>query len=154
MTTAECIAVLVASYPKERVTETTLGAYIRALDDIDEDLLSAACARLVKTSEWFPTIATIRGIAAEMMTPLPTPEEALRQVQAVVEWGRTRYTETPPRVDPLVDRAVRDLGGYHTFRTTDQPGILTAQFLKLYREMREGRVKEIQSQPMRRALRD
>ena len=74
------------SYPPGiRPTPEDLAAMASHLVDLEEDPLTRALADLVKTSQWFPSVAEIRRRAMEVATGLPSPEEAWRLVRRHIE---------------------------------------------------------------------
>jgi hypothetical protein len=59
--TIRLMAVLAAAFPQVQTTRETVDIYAISLGDIPFDLGMAAVMGLVKTSEWFPKVAEIRG---------------------------------------------------------------------------------------------
>jgi hypothetical protein len=139
----------------------TLRVYLRELDDIPLAVLEQTVRELIRTSEFFPTVRAIREAAAERTLNLPGEEEALAQIEARIRWAR-EDEETrgdPPSVHPLVVRALEHVGGFHGYRSADEPGVVRGQFLRLYRDLRgraihDAKVGAIEIEPgqERRAL--
>jgi hypothetical protein len=122
------IADLAAAFPQRSIPAATIDLYARELADLDPVALSDAVRLLIRTSEFFPTIRAIREAVAEAALGLPNEAEALNQIHE------------RSGVHPLVREAVNVVGGWHAVRTTDQPGVLRGQFLRVYRELRHARV--------------
>jgi hypothetical protein len=127
---AVALADLARAFPQRAIELETLRVYRRNLDDLPVGAVVDACTVLTLTSEFFPTIHAIRTTVAETSLGLPNEAEAL----ALVE-GRAS-------LPPLVREALNMVGGYHAWRVTDQPGVMRGQFLRVYRELRDVRIRE------------
>ena len=132
----EQVAVLVAAFSRETISDATVALYVTKLSDIDGPLLAAAVNRLVDSSRFFPTIAELREMAARLAGLLPpSPAEALAIVRRanVSESiyrrdGSFAYTEhywrwpddaLPSDVD-FCQRLIEKLGDPIDFRTDEQ----------------------------------
>ena len=63
MTPAEALKVLSVlrnAFPREVLTPETVTVYCAELADIDYELAGRAARKIIRSSEWFPTIAKIR----------------------------------------------------------------------------------------------
>jgi hypothetical protein len=129
---SDLVAELAAAFPQRPVPRQTLAVYVRHLEDIDLDSLEVAVRGLIRTSEFFPTVHAIRTAVAEAALGLPTEGEALAAVT----------TRGVVGLHPLVREALDMVGGYHAWRITDNPGVMRGQFTRIYREMREERLRE------------
>lgn len=148
------LADLAEAFPRQAkdVTRATLQLYKRELEDLPHEALAHAVKALIRTSEWFPTVSAIRQAASERLLDLPSDAAALAQIEARLDWGRQRTgadEETPstdgaPDVHPLVRDALELAGGFYAFRRSDNPAVVRGQFAKLYRELRAGKVRDIQ----------
>ncbi len=143
----ELLAELSVAYPKYfqdlgSRARLTMRLYASHLSDIPIDVLAVAVDELIGTEKWMPSIAEIRERCAERMLALPTESEALRQIELRMSSGH----EAPP-LHPLVDQALRDVGGYSAFRYTDG-AIIRGQFGRLYREERARVVRQLQAGSM------
>jgi hypothetical protein len=127
---------LAAAFPRQKTEQETFKAYAVDLAELPPGVLDVAVTRLIRTSDWFPTIHEIRATCAEEVLQLPREPDALAQVDRMVEW--TRHPDGGPRppVDTLVDRAAALAGGYREFRVTDEPAVIRGQFARYYRELR------------------
>lgn len=123
--------------------QATLVLYGQHLDDVPADVLAAAVRRLIRTEEWFPTVARIREACAELLLGLPGEVDALTQVDDRLEWARTRHGAAPP-LHPDVRRAVELVGGFHALRTADKPSVVRGQLRNVYRELRGDRLRAAQ----------
>jgi hypothetical protein len=72
-TIAGMMGVLATAFPNQRLSDEEAAAklelYCRSLDDLPEDILKTAIDRLLKTQNWFPTIAEIRQAASPDFEP-------------------------------------------------------------------------------------
>lgn len=141
--TAQIIAELAAAYEKELPADT-LRVYVRELHDIPTIFLSEACRYLARTVDWFPRIAQIRAAVAEHRLALPTEDEALAQIEARIGWYNDWQGQVAPFMHPLVKRALGHVGSTYAFRATNEPAVVRGQFLKLYRDMRNSAIREMQ----------
>lgn len=138
------VADLAQALPRPPVTAAQLRIYERELADLPADVLVPAIRILMRTSEFFPTIKAIRETCAELTLGLPSEAEALTQIEARVRWAQRGADPPPPEVHPTVKEALDHVGGFHAFKTTDNPGVMRGQFLRLYRDLRAGAVLEHQ----------
>jgi len=134
-----------ADQPQAKQRET-LATYARNLADFPDLVVASACAQLVRTEEWFPSIAKIRLTCAERMLQLPDEHEALAQIEARSRWARLEENERgdPPPLSDLVRRVLSLCGGFPAWRATEDQAVLRGQFGRLYREARARRVRECQ----------
>jgi hypothetical protein len=153
VTRAEALAELKLAFYEANVPPDTFRYYLHDLADVPVDLLHTAVVHLCRTStdpRRFPTLGQIRAACAEHLLGLPNEAEALGQVQALVAWARQSTLEravSAPALHPLVRRAFDLVGGSQAFRATDEPGILRAQFLKAWRELRGAEIRDAQLAP-------
>lgn len=140
------LASLEHAYPRQPLRPDTAAVYMRELADIPDDLLDGAVRAVIRESQWFPTVAEIRAKAADLQLGLPSEPDALAQIQARMEWARQPEADRgdPPALHPLVDEALRRVGGWHSFRSTDQATIIRGQFGRLYGELRAGAIRATQ----------
>lgn len=135
---AKLIGDLVRAYPGKAIHGDTVRVYVRELSDVPPAILEEAVRALIRTSEWFPSVAAIRQAVAERTLALPSEAEALAQVSARSRWARQDEDERGDRPDvhPLVREALDQVGGWFAFRSADEPGVVRGQFLRLYKELR------------------
>lgn len=149
--TLELVFDLADGWPREELRSRTVEIYVEDLSDIPLPTLGAAVKTLRRTSEFFPTIRAIREAAAEITLDLPSEDEALSQVERRIDLAkRTEDGEGAPSLNvsaPVhvdVRRALDHVGGFYAFRSTSEPSIVRGQFLRIYREIRAGRVRALQ----------
>lgn len=131
-----CLAVLRAAYPNAVINPETVDAYEAALGDLDPQDLGDAVAALVKESRYLPSIAEIRDVVAEHKLALPSPTEAWCEARerAFGTWDKPRH--------PLVHQVIQDMGGTYLIKTSANPSITQAQFLKAYKERRADLIQQ------------
>lgn len=131
------------AFPRQKIELPTVEIYARELADLPETALEVAARELIRSSEFFPTIAAIRQAAVTSLLALPSEAEALAQIEARVAWGRSQVG-TCPAVETGVHQAVLAVGGYYAFRASEDPGVVRGQFLRLYRDGCARRIRELQ----------
>lgn len=122
-------------------------AYSVGLDDLDVALVRQAVTRLVRTSEWIPTVAAIRkavGVVAHGSAP--TGGEAWGDVMtAIRRYGshRTPGIDFEFR-DPIVTRIVRAFG-WRDLCASDNPHADRARFIETYEQADQNERTEAQA---------
>lgn len=147
MTLIDLMEILCDAYPREKLPDKTLKLYIRTLADLPVDVLEEAIWEIVATLKYMPTIAVIRAVACERILALPTEEEALGQVDALMASRASGSPQDAPALHPLTREAVDLVGGFQAFREARNPGAQRQSFLGIYRRLRERRLTETQTAP-------
>lgn len=129
---APAIAAIQVAYPTRSFPDATAELYGRMLADLDPAAVTRAVERLIKGSEFPPTIHAIRREVAEETLQLPSPEEAWD----IALHGRVRGAA------PEVRAAVDAVGGRWALLHSDNPSTVRAQFLKSYGERRRNTIEE------------
>ena len=115
-----------AGFPHHALTDAQAETYARYLRDLDSAATEALVEELIATSVEFPRIAELRRPIIEAAAGIPDAAEAYRSL-----------SEPGADVHELA-REVRELmGGVWAFKTSENPSITRAQFLKLYAEKRD-----------------
>jgi hypothetical protein len=125
------LADLLDAYPRAKIGHATIAVYRKHLADLEGDV-AGAVAEIIRTSEFFPTVAEIRATVARRTLGLPAPEEAL---QAAINGDQ---------LTGLAHEVVMVLGGRSAFRTTDKPAVWRSQFLSLYTARAAKMTRELQ----------
>lgn len=128
----DCIAAIKDAFPRAEISPQTIAVYTSMLADLPPDDLERAVADLLGSSEFFPTIAAIRGAVFERRLQLPPVAEAVRQLTA----GRT-----PTDFHPLVWEARMAVGDPFDWRERGD-SVLVAQARKVYEDLRATRLRE------------
>lgn len=139
----DLVADLAQAFPRQKVAFETVEVYLRELNDLDPERLTPVVRALIRESEFFPTVRAIREAYAEAALALPGEAEALGQVTARAAWLSTREGDPPP-LHPAVQEALKLVGGPSAFRHATDPGVVTGQFLRLYRDVRAREVRAVQ----------
>lgn len=117
---------LQAGFPHQALTAAQAETYAQYFRDLDVAATEALIEELIASSVEFPRIAELRRPIIEAAAGIPDPAEAYRSL-----------SEPGGDVHELA-REVRELmGGVWAFKTSENPSITRAQFLKLYAEKRE-----------------
>lgn len=132
--TKKLVAVLLAAYPNNKVTDETVGAYVRMLGDLEYQAASAAVERLIATSKFLPSIAEIRETTLTLYTGEQRPGgDAWGSVLTVI--GRYGYMRTPgvdfQFEDPVIGECVRALNWRELCDSENQEAD-RARFIELY----------------------
>ncbi len=122
------VGILIAGYPEVQLREETVATYVRFLVDLDDAAAEKAVEELIASSVAMPPIAAIRRHVINEELQLPTAAEA---------WVSISATGRSEELHELAREARELMGGSWAIRTTDQPSIMRAQYLKIYDELRE-----------------
>ena len=132
---AKIVAFLAAAYQNARVSVETSEVYENLLQDLDFETAKRACARLISTSKFLPTIAEIREAATDLkLGPMRTGGEAWGEaMMAVRKYDRS---ESPKWSEPIMAEAMRLWGSWVDFCNSpaDDPGG-RARFIELYEQL-------------------
>jgi len=129
---APAIAAIQIAFPGKDFPDRTAELYGRMLADLDPEAVTRAVERLLKGSEFVPTIHAIRREVAEETCNLPTPEEA---------WD-IALRGSLKSAAPEVQAAANAVGGRWVILHGDNPTTTRAQFLKSYAERRRNTITE------------
>jgi hypothetical protein len=122
------VAHLLAAFPQVEVRGETAPTYVRYLLDLAKAAAEEAIEELILTSPSFPTIAAIRRRVMEGTLGLPSAAET---------WVAVGARDRQGELHALAKEARELVGGAWAIRTSDNPSITRAQFLKVYDELRE-----------------
>jgi hypothetical protein len=121
---------LLAAYPLVSPPQASQETYLRFLRDLDVEVTAKVVDELIATSTTYPTIAHIRRRFFEISLEIPTPIGAW---MSVVEGGQIHD----------LTRTVREFfGGDWGIKTSENPSITRAQFLRLYEELRDEALRD------------
>ena len=129
MTTVEAerlAARIFAAFPDVELRPETEATFVRFLVDLDYAKAEQAIEDAISTSVTMPRIGAIRRRVIEEEMVLPTAAEA---------W--TAANERGVELHELAREARNLLGGAWAIRTSDNPGVTRAQYLKIFEELRE-----------------
>lgn len=132
---ARVVAFLVAAFPTAKLDLDQAGTYALQIADLDLDEAQQAARELSLTSKWLPSVAEIRDAAIRRRLGVPTAAAALEQLQARLAGGGREAAH------PLVNDAVRLMGGLWSLQMTTQPTVWRAQFRDTYADLAAGRVR-------------
>ena len=127
---------LIAVFPNWNAKPETLKVYQAALQDLDPELLAAAVMDLVsEPREFMPTPGYIREAALEiedMAAKIPTAYEGWGQVLHRMN----AFTSEQNGTHPLVDEAIKRIGGWKSVGQSTAPASERARFIDAYKELR------------------
>jgi hypothetical protein len=150
---AELVVMLSAAFPRPPMTQATCQLYEAMLKDLDRAAAHKACARLIATAKWLPTIAEIRAAAVEVehgrrrlgMEAWGDVLEAIERVGFIPRFHPDHAEPIPPRPrfkDPVVVECVRDMGGWMSFHNMENETATRARFCDHYDKLAEGARRE------------
>lgn len=129
---AVLMGMLASAYPNREVSRPTTRVYAMMLQDLDYPVAEAAIQKLIFTSQYFPSIAEIRGAVAEIVNPgWRSAEEAWAEVKEAMRSG---YYAPKNWSSPEVKEAVRAIG-WAVICESEIEGVSRAHFFKVYGEI-------------------
>lgn len=132
-TVKEVVAGLAAAYPQRPVEPQTLSVYVRALSDLDADLLESVARQHIATQQWFPTVAEIRRAYFDSELGLASPLEAWADVTRTIRVGGGLPELRAS--NPLAALVAGQIG-WEAIRLSPRPDIIRSQFVKAYEAAR------------------
>jgi hypothetical protein len=123
---------LLGAFPLVELRERTVDVYVRWLADLDYTRANEAVAVLIASATSLPTVAEIRRMVVEEEHPVPTAAEAWISVN-----------QRGAKMHELAKEVAHSFGGVYNIRTSDEPRIVRAQFLKSYEEVRERHLRAL-----------
>ncbi len=138
----EILFPLIAVFPNWNAKPETLKVYQAVLQDLDPDLLADAVLDLVSDPrEFMPTPGVIREAALileDAADDIPSAYEGWEQV----ERDFRSLTSERGKAHPLVDKAIKRIGGWTSVGQSTNPTAERARFIDAYRELRAENHKE------------
>ena len=124
------------AFPNNKVTDTTLVIYAKALSELSIDEIDAAMLKLLRKNNFFPSVAEIFAQAENMRdyasaNDIPTPgeawQEAMREAHDKFVYGEWELST------PEIEQAVKSFGKMALCELTPE-GMNTAraQFMRIY----------------------
>lgn len=122
----KALVLLAAAYPNFDLREQTVEVYNQALSDVPIGLLQLATSHAIKTSKFFPTVAELRALVADIMMEetVPTPLGAWSNVW--LHEGDLKFLSTPTK------QALAAIGGWGYIRYSDNAIADRSQFIREY----------------------
>lgn len=105
---------------------------------VDINTFRNACARLIETCRYFPSIAEVKTQIAIMSNPaLQTDAESeWDSVQdAMRRFGYYRADEAMASLSPTAQKVIKRMGGFETICTSEEGVWLRKNFCELYKEI-------------------
>lgn len=142
------MAVLTAAFPKD-IPEPTVKLYVSNLQDLPDEVLTAAANQLVRTNRWLPSIAEIRERCVLMMNPQAFPPDAEAAWHEIEKTAQTdgRFIR-PNWSHEAVGEALEAAGGYYEACMSNRPDQVRRRFLNAYTPIRDKAVKRALAEPV------
>ena len=137
MTTLACVQMLIAAYPKQKVTDRTIKLYIQMLSDLPPQILAAAVTQHISENNWFPTIAELRTLARKMAGEPEHPSAAEAWLEVKSRLGNRSIK--PSFSDPLITMALDSTESWYNLNVmpVDEVKYVGIRFRKRYEELLE-----------------
>jgi hypothetical protein len=133
--TARIMAVLGAAFPSATITADTVEVYHATLDDLTYQTVSAVIPGIIRSADWFPTVAAIRRAVAEHVGALsPSSLDAWSEVMS--EARRVGNYDSPTFSHDAIRQTVHAIG-WANICFSEMPDTVRAHFLRLYDEHRK-----------------
>lgn len=149
------LAWAVANFPsmQERDLRPTAELWHKILGDLPYEIAEAALIKVLATAKYFPTVAEIREAAATIALPsLLSPADAWNVLMAAIsKYGFYRRQEALASLPPEVRKAVECLG-WEVVCHSEEPGIVRAQFMRVYETYLNRAKEEVTVPPEVQAL--
>ena len=131
----ELMRLVVASYPRAKITPATTEAYCALLLDLDHEATERAIVAHIATSVFFPAVSEIREAVVEYSLELPTGPEAWTYVLEAVKHSGRGFSIAESSWPREVQDAVRTIG-WLALCTATNPTQTRAAFIKAYEAIR------------------
>lgn len=146
-TISQVLKVISAAYPRFELSEETVMVWAKFVSDLEDDLLEAAVAKFISSSDhaFPPSIPEIRRAASDIrqsVMGLPTAFEAWEEVMRaphpnpIPQFKDGKFVEHEEYVwsHPLVGMVAKQLGWWRTFPNlaSDKVAIDRAHFFRAY----------------------
>lgn len=150
---ARILGGLAMLYPRHTLTEATITAYHRVLEDIEEPLLDRAALHLGSTNAFFPAASELRAAAFELVDAASGIPDAFTAWGEVMKsfgpYGRYRV---PEWTHPLIKESVDAIGGYLNLCNSDNATADRARFIQAYETLARRRTRNERMLPPVRAI--
>lgn len=149
---AALIGALAAAFPHATISGETLKVYIKAFEDIEDEVLDAAINQCLAECEFFPTVARLRRMCLALtsdVTRQPTPFEAWGQVLKQI--GSVGYYSKPSFDSPLITKAVNAMG-WQSLCLSENQVADRAHFVKVYEQLLSRAEEDLKWLPQSREM--
>lgn len=131
---------LLDAFPQTAPRRDTPEIYSRMLADLDRATAERIIDDLIATAEQLPTIGEVRNRIAADALQLP---QSLEAWQSIFDRGKPMHDLT---------KEVSDLfGGLYNIRTSENPSITRAQFIRIYDEKRDDEIRRANLASLRKS---
>lgn len=148
--TAKLLQIIIKAYPSSRLQadDDTLNLWHEMLSDLPVDIAASAAKAMIATLRFPPTIADIREAVARSISEargdLTAGEAWAKVLKAVGRYGYYRGDEARAALGESLWASVQQIGGWSHLCTTDEVEIVSAQFERRYKVMREQEQRRMQ----------
>jgi hypothetical protein len=135
--TARVLAYLASTGRSTNMNGLTTQVWEDALGDLPVEYVEQAAREWVQESPYWPQPSDIREKATEYLLGIPAAPEASWALLEAIEAG----TGSLATIDPATREALRLIGGWSTFRQTDDRQWLRKAFVEAYKPARRDQTK-------------
>lgn len=135
------------NYPTNRyqMTDALIDTWHACLGHYDLEAITAAVYKTISKSKFPPQIADINAeMKGLLIMGLPSEGEAWELAKDAVDFcGLSRYENGERRLgdNPLVLKAVNQLGGLEAIDNAEKMDVVRGQFMRIYRDLKERTVE-------------
>ena len=139
---ASLIAILAAAFPNAKIDARSVSVYVEHIREFPYADGQEAVTGIVRTSEWFPTVAVLRREILSLQGALcPAAEEAWVEVEAGMrKYGRTRRVEWS---HPAIGEAVSAMG-WTNMCLSENIDVVRGHFFKIYNSVSKRTDRDVQ----------
>lgn len=119
------VARLHLAYPRQRLTREHYNLYAEVLLPLHVQLGARLVDEATAKHTWFPSVAELYDLLAEITIGAPGP---------LLAWEQAANGHAPSDRHPLVQRAMHTVGGSYAIRTSENPVAMRAHFVRAYEE--------------------
>ena len=145
----DVIKFLQATYPRQAFSADNVKAYVMMLEDLPIDHLRMAVLKLAADSKWFPSIAEIRGAAADLDLQSRGIVSAIEAYEIAQRHNIMRIKDEYPDVHAAARMSCYTITD---MRKSQNVAADRARFIEAYNEILSQRRQEITNTPPVRAF--
>ena len=142
------LKLLQSSYPRQEFGDDNVRAYTMMLNDIDLPLLQVAVTQLINPHTFFPSIAEIRGKAADLALAKEGRPSAIVAYDIAMRGDKAQFIQNPD-----VKTAIKmSCGDTWNMRHGESPAADRARFLEAYNQVLSERRMDVINTPAVKAF--
>ena len=148
MTLREILKLLQSSFPRQEFGDDNVRAYSMMLKDLDIALLQPAVIQLISSNTFFPSIAEIRGKAADLALAREGRPSAIAAYDIAMRGDKSQFVRNPD----VKAAVVMACGDTWNMRHSESVAADRARFLEAYNQILGERRMDVISTPQVKAF--